>query len=74
MSQGEFDRLELMQQLDRRAIRQANAAKRTRINAPSYHQVTEPIYTRARFRWERYKDQLAPVMGTLEKWAEIWGY
>jgi len=53
---------------------QANAAKRTRINTPSYHQVTEPIYTRARFRWERYKDQLAPVMGTLEKWARIWGY
>jgi len=53
---------------------QANAAKRTRINTPSYHQVTEPIYTRARFRWERYKDQLAPVMETLDKWAQIWGY
>jgi tetratricopeptide (TPR) repeat protein len=52
----------------------SRARRMTRINTPSYHQVTEPIYDRARYRWERYRDQLAPVMDLLKPWIETWGY
>ena len=31
-------------------------AKSKRITTPSYSQVTEPIYKRAKFRWLKYKD------------------
>ncbi|HSC48408.1 MAG TPA: sulfotransferase, partial [Gammaproteobacteria bacterium] len=37
-------------------------ARAKRISTPSYHQVVEPIYTRARARWRRYEHQLAPVL------------
>jgi len=50
------------------------AKRMTRINTPSYHQVTEPIYDRARYRWERYRTQLDPVMDQLKPWIQAWGY
>ena len=34
----------------------------------------EPLYTRARGRWQRYADQLAPVLPILAPWAEKMGY
>lgn len=49
-------------------------AKNRAINTPSYHQVTQPIYQHARFRWTRYAAQLAPVMGTLAPFIEYFGY
>ena len=50
------------------------ARTRGRIRTPSYHQVTEGIYTRARGRWRRYERQLAPVLPTLRPWIEKLGY
>jgi len=50
------------------------ARRRGLINTPSYRQVTEPLYTRARGRWERYRDHMAPVLPTLLPWARHWGY
>ncbi|HMG46704.1 MAG TPA: sulfotransferase [Allosphingosinicella sp.] len=56
--------------LDNRAA----AAGRDYIRTASYAQVAEPIYRRAAGRWERYRDQLAPVLPILAPWAERLGY
>lgn len=45
-------------------------AKTKRINTPSYHQVAQPIYQRAKQRWRRYEAQLAPVLPMLEPFAK----
>jgi len=49
-------------------------ARRKRINTPSYSQVAEPIYTRAKERWRRYEDQLRPVLPMLEPFVKRFGY
>jgi hypothetical protein len=51
-----------------------NARSKGRINTPSYHQVTEKIYTRSRYRWKRYTSELSPVMVTLDPWIDKFGY
>lgn len=51
-----------------------HARRRGPINTPSYHQVTEPIYQRAKYRWRRYSTQLAPVMEVLAPFIEHFGY
>jgi len=51
-----------------------HARGRGRISTPSYGQVTEPIYRRARYRWRRYAEQLEPVMGRLRPYIEYFGY
>ena len=53
---------------------QAAAQARGRVRTASYSQVGEPIYTRAAGRWERYREQLAPVLPILAPWAERLGY
>jgi hypothetical protein len=53
---------------------QSNAAKRDFIGSPSYSQVAEPIYTRARGRWHRYREQMEPVIPILRPWIERLGY
>ena len=50
------------------------AAKREHIRTASYSQVTEPIYKRSAGRWERYRDQMAPVLPILAPWAGKMGY
>jgi hypothetical protein len=50
------------------------ARERGQIRTASYSQVTEPIYQRAVARWQRYADQLAPVIPILKPWAERLGY
>ena len=52
----------------------ASAEKRGFISSPSYAQVSEKIYSRAAGRWERYRDQMAPVLPTLAPWAARMGY
>ena len=51
-----------------------HARRRKRIDTPSYHQVTEPIYARATNRWKRYRGQLEPVMERLRPFVEAFGY
>lgn len=53
---------------------QAAAARRRHIGTASYSQVTEPIYRRAAGRWERYREQMAPVLPILAPWADRMGY
>ncbi len=49
-------------------------ARAKRINTPSYHQVAQPIYQRAKQRWRRYEAQLATVLPVLEPFAKRLGY
>ena len=51
-----------------------HARRRQRIDTPSYHQVTEPVYERAANRWKRYQGQLEPVMERLRPFVEALGY
>jgi len=53
---------------------QARVTERGRINTTSYHQVTEPVYSRASGRWRAYMTQLEPVMGLLAPHIERFGY
>ncbi len=50
------------------------AQNKPRAVTPSYDQVTEEIYTHARYRWERYRDHLEPVLDVLKPYADRWGY
>lgn len=44
------------------------------IETPSYHQVTQPIYQHAKYRWRRYERELLPVMATLQPFIDHFGY
>jgi hypothetical protein len=50
------------------------AQQRTNIRTPSYHQVTQPIYQRAKYRWKRYEKEFAPVIEVLQPFIEQFGY
>lgn len=50
------------------------ARSRGKIHTPSYAQVTENLYTRARYRWRRYEEQMEPAMAALSPWIEHFGY
>ena len=52
----------------------ATAQARGIINTPSYNQVTQPLYTRSRGRWERYREQMKPALPLLLPWARRFGY
>lgn len=51
-----------------------HAFKRGTINTPSYHQVTQPIYQHAKYRWKRYAEQFESVMPTLRPFIDYFGY
>ena len=44
------------------------------INTPSYSQVTSPIYHTAKYRWQRYRQQLAPIMEKLQPYVDYFDY
>lgn len=52
----------------------ATAKERGFINTPSYSQVVEPLYDRSIGRWEKYREQMAPVLPFLAPWARRMGY
>jgi len=52
----------------------SNARSRGHINTPSYDQVTEKIYSHARYRWKRWENQLRPAMNILSPFIEYFGY
>ena len=51
-----------------------HARQRTKINTPSYSQVTQPLYRRAIARWQSYASQMAPVMDHLLPFITAFGY
>lgn len=50
------------------------AARRKVLYAPTYHDVTQPVYKRAIGRWERYAEALAPVQARLASYCRAFGY
>lgn len=50
------------------------ARRKGRINTPSYHQVAQPIYHHARYRWWAYRAFLAPYFDALRPWVGLFGY
>ncbi|MHB8624345.1 MAG: tetratricopeptide repeat-containing sulfotransferase family protein [Sulfuricaulis sp.] len=52
----------------------AEHAKTRAINTPSYHQVTQPIYQHAKYRWKRYAKHLEPYLPALASYIEYFGY
>lgn len=60
---------------DERSLAHEEIAKaRGLVRTASYSQIGERLYMRARDRWRRYVDHLAPVMPILQPWAERMGY
>ena len=51
-----------------------HARKRGTVNTASYHQVTQPIYQHAKYRWKRYEKQLAGIIPTLQPFIKYFGY
>ncbi len=51
-----------------------HAIKRSAINTPSYHQVVQPVYQRAKYRWKRYEEKMAGVMPLLQPFIERFDY
>jgi tetratricopeptide (TPR) repeat protein len=52
----------------------AATARNRNIITPSARQVVQPLYDRSVSRWRRYEAQLAPVLRTLNSWADRLGY
>ncbi len=50
------------------------AQHRDWIRTPSYHQASQPVYTRAVDRWKRYSDRLEPFMSILQPHIDKYGY
>lgn len=59
---------------DAMADYKATALERKRIGTPSYHQIVQPLYNRAKGRWRRYRAQMIPVLPILLRWVEAYGY
>jgi tetratricopeptide (TPR) repeat protein len=54
--------------------RSHETARRKVLYAPTYHDVTQPVYKRAIGRWERYATALAPVQLKLAPYCRAFGY
>ena len=52
----------------------AERAKGKAIATPSYHQVTQPIYSRSVGRWRNYRAAFADVLPILEPWLAAFNY
>ena len=52
----------------------AATARANPVATPSYRDVTRPISASAVGRWRRYREQLAPVLPTLGRFVEAFGY
>jgi hypothetical protein len=50
------------------------AARRKFVHAPTYNEVTQPIYNRAVGRWQHYAEALAPLQSVLEPYLGAFGY
>jgi tetratricopeptide (TPR) repeat protein len=54
--------------------RSHETARRKVLYAPTYHDVTQPVYKRAVGRWERYAEALAPWQPKLAPYCRAFGY
>jgi tetratricopeptide (TPR) repeat protein len=49
-------------------------ARKKFVFAPTYNDVTKPVYTRAMKRWEHYAEALEPVREQLDMYCKAFGY
>jgi tetratricopeptide (TPR) repeat protein len=57
------------------AVLNAHAPEHRRfVTTPTYADVSTPIHSGGIGRWNRYAEQLKPVMPVLEPWVKAWGY
>jgi tetratricopeptide (TPR) repeat protein len=49
-------------------------ARRKFLFAPTYHDVTQPVYRRAMGRWEQYAEALEPLQARLAPYCRAFGY
>ncbi len=49
-------------------------SRRKFLFAPTYHDVTQPVYRRAMGRWERYAEALEPLQKKLAPYCRAFGY
>lgn len=55
-------------------LRHDEHARKRNIATPSYHQVSQPIYQDAKYRWKRYEKYMQPVLPILQPYIEYFGY
>lgn len=55
-------------------LRHDEHARTRGINTPSYHQVTQPIYQDAKYRWKRYEKHLAGILPVLQPYVDYFDY
>ena len=55
-------------------VRFYETARRKVLFAPTYHDVTQPVYQRAVGRWERYAEALEPIQASLAPYCRAFGY
>ena len=55
-------------------MRSHETARRKFLFAPTYHDVTQPVYRRAVGRWERYAEFLEPIQAKLAPYCRAFGY
>lgn len=67
-----LDFLEL--EWDETVLRQDEHARTRNINTPSYHQVTQPIYQDAKYRWKRYESYMQSVLPILQPYIDFFDY
>jgi len=49
-------------------------SRRKFLYAPTYHDVTQPVYKRAVGRWQPYAAELEPIQKTLAAYCRAFGY
>jgi Tfp pilus assembly protein PilF len=54
--------------------RSHETARRKFLLAPTYHEVTQPVYRRAIGRWKHYAEALEPVRAKLAPYCQAFGY
>ncbi len=54
--------------------RSHETARRKVLYAPTYHDVTQPVYRRAVGRWEHYAEALAPLQARMAPYCRAFGY
>jgi len=50
------------------------SARKKFVSAPTYSEVTQPVYNRARGRWKHYEEALAPIQERLAPYCRAFGY
>jgi tetratricopeptide (TPR) repeat protein len=51
-----------------------HARRKTRISTPSYEQVTQPVYKRAKYRWKAYEKYFTDLEHLLAPYVDYFGY